>query len=160
MSRYSGRITAGTIGTVQNDKGQVLLIQRTKEPYIGAWAMPGGKIEVGEHPDETMIREFYEETGLRVEVKRFCGVVSEVMDEPDISHFLLYVFSLRIVGGKLHERATEEGPLEWFSPENLAGNTVPSDEWMIQNMVLSSDGPRFVSFQSSESAFQLLSQYR
>ena len=33
--------------------GQVLLARRAKEPYAGWWEVPGGFVELGEHPSET-----------------------------------------------------------------------------------------------------------
>lgn len=60
---------AGAIFTP--DRNSVLLIQRRDVPV---WALPGGGIEKNETPEETVIREIFEETGFTVEIKRLVGV--------------------------------------------------------------------------------------
>ena len=65
---------------IQN--GKVLLVQRAKEPWAGAWCAPGGFCDAGEHPIETVEREALEETGLRVAVTGYIGVwVDEYADD-------------------------------------------------------------------------------
>ena len=44
----------------------ILLIQRGREPMLGAWSLPGGVLEVGETTAEGVAREVWEETGLKV----------------------------------------------------------------------------------------------
>jgi 8-oxo-dGTP diphosphatase len=44
---------------------QVLLIQRSRPPFEGAWAFPGGFVNVGESPETAALRELEEETGIR-----------------------------------------------------------------------------------------------
>ncbi len=46
--------------------GQVLLIQRAKAPWEGAWSLPGGRLEAGETAEDCAIRELREELGIRV----------------------------------------------------------------------------------------------
>ncbi len=43
---------------------QVLLVRKGRGPHTGKWDFPGGTIEFGETPYETLLREFEEETGL------------------------------------------------------------------------------------------------
>ena len=56
-----------------NDQGHVLLHKRSDN---GAWALPGGRMEIGESIEQCAIREMFEETGLHVVVKRVVGVYS------------------------------------------------------------------------------------
>lgn len=61
----------GTDAAVFNPAGEILLIQRKDN---GHWAMPGGVVEVGQSPSEAVLRELWEEAGLRGRVVRLLGV--------------------------------------------------------------------------------------
>lgn len=49
---------------VASDDGMVLLIQRKNPPFEGLWALPGGFVDIDEAPEEAVLRELKEETGL------------------------------------------------------------------------------------------------
>lgn len=49
---------------LDGDELKLLLIQRKLEPFIGAWALPGGFIKLGESLEESARRELEEETGV------------------------------------------------------------------------------------------------
>jgi 8-oxo-dGTP pyrophosphatase MutT (NUDIX family) len=55
---------------IRNDQGHILLI---KGPKRGG-EMPGGQVEEGESLEQAAIREVKEESGIDIEVNRFCGV--------------------------------------------------------------------------------------
>lgn len=53
------------IFTLRDNRLQVLLIQRSKEPFAGKWALPGGFVNLDESLDEAATREMGEETGVK-----------------------------------------------------------------------------------------------
>ena len=60
---------------------QVLLVRLTDlTPAPGAWSLPGGGIEHGEHPAAAVVRELYEETGLAGRVVELLDVDSQVRE--------------------------------------------------------------------------------
>jgi 8-oxo-dGTP diphosphatase len=64
------------VGAVIHDPtGRLLLIQRGHDPHRGLWSLPGGRIEAGESPEEAVVREVREETGLEVVPGRPVGRV-------------------------------------------------------------------------------------
>ncbi len=58
--------TAGAVGIVFNAEGKILLVEHVFHPNH-PWGLPGGWIERRESPDETLVRELQEETGLIVD---------------------------------------------------------------------------------------------
>lgn len=53
--------------------GRYLVLERGQEPYRGHWELPGGFVEAGESPAESVRREIFEETGLLVEEPSIIG---------------------------------------------------------------------------------------
>ncbi len=61
----------GVDAAVLDAEGRILLIQRKDN---GKWALPGGIAEIGSRPAEAVLRELWEEAGLRGEVARLLGI--------------------------------------------------------------------------------------
>jgi 8-oxo-dGTP diphosphatase len=89
MSPPKHIVSAATI--VLNDQNEILLI---KGPRRG-WEMPGGQVEEGESLKDAAIRETLEESGIEIEVVKFCGVFQNI--SASICNTL---FLARPVGGK------------------------------------------------------------
>lgn len=56
----------------------VLLVQRGHDPAKGLWSIPGGVIKVGESIADGLLREIFEETGIRILLKDLVEVVERV----------------------------------------------------------------------------------
>ena len=66
------------VGAVIIKDGKIALIKRGNEPARGKWTIPGGLVELAESPEQAVIRETKEETGLDVENPDLIDVVSNV----------------------------------------------------------------------------------
>lgn len=122
-------------------KDKFLLIKRIKWPYKNLWSLPGGKIELGEHPQETVVREIKEETNLKVEFIAIRGVVSEIFYNKNKAegHFVMWVCETRSTTDKATEQ--DEGEVKWFTKEELVKNKakiIPSDYKMVETFFLKS----------------------
>lgn len=67
---------------VLDAKGRVLLIRRKHPPFQGAYALPGGFVEVGETVEDACRRELLEETGVKAGRLRLVGVYSDPKRDP------------------------------------------------------------------------------
>ncbi len=91
---------AVAVDAIVEKNGKILLIKRKKEPFKGAYALPGGFVECGESCENAVVREVEEETGLKVRVKELLGVYSEPSRDPR-GHVISICYIVEVVGGSL-----------------------------------------------------------
>ena len=104
---------------VEDGEGRVLLARRAVEPYRGMWDPVGGFLEEGEHPEDGLRRETFEETSLRCEPVRFLGAWMDVYgDAPEVPATLNLYWTMRVVSG---EPAPDDdvAELRWFAADHL-----------------------------------------
>ena len=75
-------VTSDCVVITKEKVPKVLLIQRGSEPFKGAWAFPGGFMEIDETTEQCAIRELEEETGLVVTDIHQIGAYSKVNRDP------------------------------------------------------------------------------
>jgi 8-oxo-dGTP diphosphatase len=102
---YGNRVRVRVCGIcVQEDK--ILLIHHKGIGKKGSlWAPPGGGLDFGESAEQTLMREYKEETGLEVSVKEFL-FVNEYFDAP--LHAIELFFRIEITGGILTKGSDPE----------------------------------------------------
>jgi mutator protein MutT len=91
------------VGALILSEGKILLEKRRNEPAKGKWSIPGGVVEVGESPEEAVIRETKEETGLDVEAPRLVDVVCQVDRDADGRvkyHFVIIDYLVKVRRGE------------------------------------------------------------
>jgi len=94
----------GVGAVIWNDKDQVVLIRRGKEPRKDQWSIPGGHLEWGESLHEALLREVHEETGLTVELVGLIDTVDLITEDGSgnvTRHYVLIDFAVRAIGGDL-----------------------------------------------------------
>ena len=98
------------------DGGQILMLHRTKKENDinhDKWIGIGGRFEEGESPEECVLREVKEETGLTLTSMRFRGIVTFVSDEWETEY--MYLFTADRFHGEMTD--CDEGVLEWVDKE-------------------------------------------
>jgi ADP-ribose pyrophosphatase YjhB (NUDIX family) len=121
-----GRTRLGAYSLCLDDQNRILLARLSPvEVEVGAWTLPGGGVDFGEHPDRAAIRELEEETGLLGELEGVAGIFSHLYEKSRWAkgadlHFLGVVYRVRVVGGELRDEI--DGTTDrcaWFSPDEL-----------------------------------------
>ena len=107
---------------------QVLLTRRSDN---GMWCLPGGAMDSGESVAEGCEREVFEETGLRVRVKRLIGVYSDpnqliIYPDGNKVHVVALSFEVEVISGTLglSNETTEAGffPIHEIESMPMLGN--------------------------------------
>jgi 8-oxo-dGTP diphosphatase len=110
--------------------GRILLTQRPEgKSLAGLWEFPGGKVEPGETPEETLIRELDEEIGVTTKVACLAPLTfaSHIYDD---FHLLMPLYVCRRFEGTPHGR--EGQALKWVKPQSLRDYPMPpADEPLI-----------------------------
>ena len=109
-----------TLCYLENDRGEYLMLHRVKKQHDvnqDKWIGVGGKFEENESPDECLLREVREETGLTLTDYRFRGVVTFLTDGGWEGEYM-YLFTARCWKGEL-DSACAEGELEWVSKDRV-----------------------------------------
>lgn len=99
--------------------GKYLMLYRNKkkdDQSKGKWLGVGGKLESGESPEDCLIREVYEETGLRLTEYKFRGIITFVSDIWE--NELMFLYTADTFDGKLKDDC-DEGCLKWIPKEDV-----------------------------------------
>ncbi len=99
------------------DRKEIVLVQRRDLPV---WVLPGGGLDVGETPEEGVIREVEEETGLQVAIVRKIAEYLPVNKMTQRTHF----FECCAIGGMLSTNP-EAKKVAFFPLENLPSRLAP-----------------------------------
>lgn len=124
-------------------EGKYLMLHRVKKHHdinAGKWIGVGGHVENGETPEECLLREVKEETGLTLTAYRLLGLVTFLSDvcEPE----LMCVFTADAFDGELIE--CDEGELAWVEKSDVLGLPTWEGDRVFLERLLSGD-ERFFS---------------
>ena len=98
--------------------GRYVMLHRVKKDQDlnrDKWIGIGGKFESGESPENCLLREVEEETGLQLDSWRYCGIVTFVSEEWGTEY--MHLFHSDSFHGTLRECG--EGVLEWIDKSAL-----------------------------------------
>lgn len=130
------RVVAAVIKAVnKNGKSMIFATQRGYGEFKGGWEFPGGKIEVGETPQEALKREIMEELDTEISVGELVDTIE--YDYPEF-HLSMDCFWCEIVKGDLVLKEHEDA--RWLTKEQLNDvEWLPADIELVKNIQISYD---------------------
>jgi 8-oxo-dGTP diphosphatase len=113
--------------------GRVLLAERPAgRPMAGLWEFPGGKVEEGERPEDTLIRELHEELGITVREECLAPLTFASHTYADF-HLLMPLYVCRRWEGTVAAREGQR--LAWVKPNRLREYPMPpADQPLVSHL--------------------------
>ena len=120
-------IGVGCGAFIVNEKGELLLQQRNRDPEKGFWSIPGGKVEWMETFEDAVKREVKEECDVEITVEKLLGICDHIVKQEN-QHWVSPSFLCKIKKGepKIME-PSKHLDMKWFNlnslPENITITT-------------------------------------
>ena len=122
-SRVGARLllVPSATGLVFDDAGRVLLVRHSDG---NVWVAPGGAVDPGETPQDAVVREVWEETGLYVAPVRLCGVFGGAdcrvrYANGDETEYVMAVYECRPISGALRADGSETLEARYVALEEM-----------------------------------------
>lgn len=123
---------------------QILLLQK---PSRGWWVAPGGKMELGESVKESVVREFFEETGVTLKNPTVKGIFTINIKEEEkvISEWMMFTFFAdQYEGVNLNE--SREGKIKWHSVDEVLKLPMAPGDYHIIDHCMNGNGTVYGTF--------------
>ena len=115
---------------IHDSKGSIFATQRGYGEFKDYWEFPGGKMEVGETPEEARRREIWEELETRIVVERLVDTVE--WDYPQF-HLTMHCYLCHVESG--HLELKEHEAAKWLNKDELESiNWLPADRDLVKKM--------------------------
>ena len=105
------RYQVAVAAIIFDEEGRILLLKHTYRKF--EWGLPAGGLEHGEKPEDAVVREFHEETGLEIRVEKMLMATSTA-EYPHVS--LIYL--CRVAGGEFRP-SLEVSEMRYFGTDQL-----------------------------------------
>jgi len=111
MRMFRPKFRAAVAAMIFDEHDRILLFKHTYRKF--EWGIPAGGLEYGEQPDIAIVREFFEETGMQVEVQKLLMAESSKDD-----HNISLIYLCKIVSGSF-KASLEISEMKYFDVNDL-----------------------------------------
>ena len=118
---------------MEND-GRYFIVKRPMNGQLpGKWEFPGGKMEPGESPEESLRRELMEEFSIETEVGHFIGSHEHQYEIPGLNRINLMAYRVNRISGDIV--LNEHTDMAWVAPEEmLQYEFVDADYFLVEHL--------------------------
>ncbi len=118
--KYYFNPSSATVAVITNEKGELLVARRGKEPAKGTLDLPGGFCDLHETAEEGVAREVMEETGLRVKDCTFLFSLPNTYPYSGlVVHTIDMFFACRVEDGELAHAMDDVSELVWMRLQDV-----------------------------------------
>ena len=111
---------SATVAFIRNEKGELLVATRGKEPAMGTLDLPGGFVDMEETVEDAMHREIMEETGLTAcEMNYRFSIPNHYLYSDMLIHTLDMFYEVQVNDGKQPVANDDVAKLEWMPLEKI-----------------------------------------
>ena len=121
------RFRAAVAAVIFDEQGRILLFKHTYRKF--EWGLPAGGLEHNEQPIDAIKREFFEETGMQIQVERLLTAVSARED-----HHIGMIYLCKIVSGEFKE-SLEISDMKYFPVNELPELMLTTEKELIKWVV-------------------------
>jgi len=111
MRMFRPKFRMAVAATIFDEQGRILLFKHTYRKL--EWGIPAGGLEYGEQPKKAIVREFFEETGMQIEVQKLLSAESAIED-----HSISLIYLCKIMSGTFKE-SHEISEMKYFDVNDL-----------------------------------------
>ena len=128
-------------GAIIPRDGKILIAQRhtTSRFEPSKWEFPGGKVDFGEHPEESLKRELKEELGVEIETGPLYEVISHVYNNNgDIRHVVLLFYICHVLEGEAEPLDCQD--IKWVDKEEMKALLFVEGDIPLVDLILADSG--------------------
>ncbi|MEQ1489471.1 MAG: (deoxy)nucleoside triphosphate pyrophosphohydrolase [Terricaulis sp.] len=132
----SRRLLLVAAAALIDSSGRVLITQRPAHKQLGGlWEFPGGKVELGEAPEQALVRELKEELDLTVEPDALDPFAFASHAYPDF-HLLMPLYVVTKFGGVMKLDPNSAQDAKWVQPAELRAHEMPPADVVLVNRLI------------------------